>query len=96
MIFDLIFISIRVRRKIRTLFLRKHAKTIPWRYQQLVRYSYNIAGKTLVFTRNVNNHEMDRKTVYQIVRFISQFSMEIHIKFSKRFYSTVLCSLGSS
>ena len=47
---DKIFISIRVGRKIPTLFLRKHGKTISRRYQQLVRYSYNIAGKTLSFS----------------------------------------------
>ena len=45
-----IFINIRGRRKIRTLFLGKHAKTIPWKYQQLVRYFYNVAGKTLSFS----------------------------------------------
>ena len=37
-----------------------------------------------VFTRNVNNHGMNRETVYQIVRIISQISLELHIKF---FYS---------
>ena len=50
MFFDMIFISMRVRRKMRTFVVRKHAKTIPWRYQELVRYSYNVAGKTLLFS----------------------------------------------
>ena len=34
-----------------------------------------------VFSRNVNNHGMNRETVYQIVRIISQISLELHIKF---------------
>ena len=46
---DMIFINIRATRKIRTLFLGKHAKTILRKYQQLVRYSYRVAGKTLSF-----------------------------------------------
>ena len=40
-----------------------------------------------VFSRNVNNHGMNRETVYQIVRIISQISLELHIKFWKCFYS---------
>ena len=47
---DMIFINIRGRRKIRKLFLGKHAKTILRKYQQLVRYSYRVAGKTLYFS----------------------------------------------
>ena len=47
---DMILINIRGRRKIRTLFLGKHAKPIPRKYQQLIRYSYNVAGKTLSFS----------------------------------------------
>ena len=34
-----------------------------------------------VFTKNVNNHGMNRETVYQIVRIISQISLKLHIKF---------------
>ena len=95
---DKIFISIRVRRKIPTLFLKKHGKTIPRRYQQLVRYSYNIAGKTLSFslemlintkwTKNqymklsdLSNYQM----LYQIVWFISQFSLVFSYKILKMF-----------
>ena len=51
---------------------------------------------TFVFTINVINHGINRETVYQTVRLIFQFSLEINIKFWKCFYSTVLCSLGSS
>ena len=43
--------------------------------------------RKLVFTRNVNNHGMNRETVYQIVRIISQISLELHIKFWKCFNS---------
>ena len=45
---DIIFIDIRVRRKIRTVFLRKHAKTIPRRYQQLVRCHWCCSGVFIV------------------------------------------------
>ena len=55
---------------------------VPTVGQILLQYSRK---DTFVFTRNVNNHKMDRKTVHQTVRFTSQFSMEIHIKFSKQF-----------
>ena len=50
------FNMILIRRKIqtlflrRTLFLRKHAKTISWGYRQLATYSYDVAGKTLSFS----------------------------------------------
>ena len=43
--------------------------------------------RKLVFSRTVNNHGMNRETVYQIVRIISQISPELHIKFWKCFYS---------
>ena len=36
---------------------------------------------TFVFTINVINHGISRETVYQTVRLISQFSLEINIKF---------------
>ena len=36
---------------------------------------------TFVFTINVINHGISREAVYQTVRLISQFSLEINIKF---------------
>ena len=33
--------------------------------------------RKLVFSRTVNNHGMNRETVYQIVRIISQISPEL-------------------
>ena len=36
---------------------------------------------TFVFTVNVNNHGMNRETVFQTVRFIFQFSLETNMKF---------------
>ena len=79
-------------------FLRKHGKTIPRRYQQLVRYSYNIAGKTLSFslemfintkwTKNQYmklSHLSNYQMLYQIVWFISQFSLVFSYKILKMF-----------
>ena len=72
------FNMILIRRKIQTLFLRKHAKTKSWGYQQLARYSYDVAGKTFFFfIRKVNNHGINRETVSQILRFISQLSLKV-------------------
>ena len=94
---DKIFISIRVRRKIPTLFLKKHGKTIPRRYQQLVRYSYNIAGKTLSFSLEMLiNTEWTKKCYIKLWDLFPNFLWYFFIKFWKCFYITVLCSLGSS
>ena len=94
---DKIFISISVGRKIPTLFLRKHGKTIPRRYQQLIRYSYNIAGKTLSFSLEMLINTEWTKKCYIILRdLFPNFPWCFFIKFWNCFYGTVLCSLGSS
>ena len=94
---DKIFISISVGRKIPTLFLRKHGKTIPRRYQQLIRYSYNIAGKTLSFSLEMLiNTEWTKKCYIKLWDLFPNFLWYFLIKFWKCFYSKVLCSLGGS
>ena len=65
---DMIFINTSGRRKIRTLFLGKHAKTTPRKYQQLVRYSYNVAGKTQNFPIFCGN-------TYKILRMFLQYGL---------------------
>ena len=93
---DKIFISISVGRKIPTLFLRKHGKTIPRRYQQLIRYSYNIAGKTLSFSLEMLiNTEWTKKCYILLRDLFPNFPWYFFIKFWNCFYGTVLCSLGS-
>ena len=49
---------------------------------------------TFDFTEIVNNCEVKQGTVCQIVRFISQFSLKLHIQFWKYFHSVVLGSVG--
>ena len=50
--------------------------------QILLQYSRN---NTFVFTRNVNKHWMDQEVLYQIVIFISQFSLVFSYKILKMF-----------
>ena len=50
--------------------------------QILLQYSRK---DTFVFTRNVNKHGMDQEVLYQIVRFISQFSLVFSYKILKMF-----------
>ena len=50
--------------------------------QILLQYSRK---DTFVFTRNVNKHGMDQEVLYQIVRFISQFSLVFFYKILKMF-----------
>ena len=49
---------------------------------------------TFDFTKIVNNCGLEQGTVYQIVRFISQFSLKLYIQFWKYFHSVVLGSVG--
>ena len=92
-----IFISIHVRGKIPKFFERKHGKTIPRRYQQLVKYFYSIAGKTLSFSLEMLINTEWTKKCYIILRdLLPNFPWCFFIKFWNCFYGTVLCSLGSS
>ena len=94
---DKIFINIRVRKKIPTLFMRKHGKTIPQRYQQLVRYSCNIDGKTHSFSLEMLiKKEWTKKCYIKLWDLFPNFLWYFLITFWKCFYSTVLYSLGSS
>ena len=97
MFLNKMFISIRVRKKIPTLFLRKHGKTIPQRYQQLVIYSCNIAGKTHLFSLEMLiKKEWTKKCYIKLWDSFPNFLWYFLITFWKCFYSTVLYSLGSS
>ena len=49
---------------------------------------------TVDFTEIVNNYGLKKETACQIVRFISQFSLELYTQFSKYFHSMVLGSVG--
>ena len=46
------------------------------------------------FQWNVNNYGLKRGTVWQIRRFISQFSLKLDIQFWKYFHSMILGRLG--
>ena len=49
---------------------------------------------TFDFGEIVNNYGLKRGTVWQIVRFICQFSLKLYIQLSKYFHSMILGSVG--
>ena len=49
---------------------------------------------TLYFSEILNNYGLKRGAVWEILRFISQFSLNLYIKFWKYFHSMILGRLG--
>ena len=49
---------------------------------------------TFDFSEFVNNYGLKQGTVWQIVRFISKFSLKLYIQFWKYFHSMILGRLG--
>ena len=49
---------------------------------------------TFDFTESVNNYGLKRGRLWQIVRFLSQFSLKLNMQFWKYFYRLILGRLG--
>ena len=66
--------------------------TEPWTFGHIISERY--WKSTFDFIEIVNNCGLKRRTVWQIVRFISQFSLKLYIQFWKNFPTMILGMLG--
>ena len=75
-------------------FLIKQMETMSRSHKQSATISEQHWKSTFDFSEIVNNYGLKRGTVWQILRFISQFSLKLYIQFWKYFDSMILGRLG--
>ena len=68
----MVFIGIRVKRKVQKRLLIKPMETVSWRYQRPVTFSQNDIGKVLSISRKFYNNGLKPEIDGQIVEFFSK------------------------